>query len=127
VPLQASYTKLTGDRDAAVKMSHHIKRLWNGVRSHDAAYLPGYEIRDSVFSLDTHAGKPLEDVLSAADAEHYLDHQSLVHGCETSSGPEVSWCRAQDEADRTFCNRLVLSGSLLDRVFPNRSKLPRAS
>jgi hypothetical protein len=73
--LKATKLKLTGDVDEAISDGHKIRDIWGYCKSHDANFMPHYELRDSILSSDFihDAGASL----SPEDQTHYLENQEF--------------------------------------------------
>lgn len=76
--LKAVYAKDIGSVDDAIGYVHKIKGLWDACKSHDRNFMPGYEIRDSVFEVYTlERDVRFEERLSKSDFESYSKHAEL--------------------------------------------------
>lgn len=74
--MKATHTKLYGDINKSIKLGHNIKGLWDACKSYDKAFMPAYEIRDSIYSRDFLDGKVFS-TFSVGDQKHFISHQSL--------------------------------------------------
>ncbi len=73
--LKAANTKMTGDINRSIRFSHNIKRIWDDCKAQDPAFMPNYELRDTVFQSDfaTYHGTNL----SNDDHMHYIRNQEF--------------------------------------------------
>ena len=74
--LKGTYGKMTEDIGKAVRFSHKIKKIWDDCKSRDSAFLPDYELRDSILAENLFSGHVLER-LSDDDREHFSRHREL--------------------------------------------------
>lgn len=63
--------------DGKTRLGHEINDLWSDCKNRDPAFMPSYEIRQSVLHAPLFAGKDLSGLLSAPDFEHYYRNSWL--------------------------------------------------
>jgi hypothetical protein len=71
--------KQTGDVGLAINHGHKIKKLWDRCKQEDSAFMPGFDIRQSVFAVDLFApeGIDLYRALSEDNRKHYDENPEL--------------------------------------------------
>jgi len=67
--LKASYAKLSGSVDEAIRFGHDIPKLWNACKI-DNTFMPRFELRSAVLNTEILNTEALSQQLSADDRNH---------------------------------------------------------
>ena len=74
--LKAANTKIDGDINKAINFRHDLPGLLYDCKKKDPAFLPGYELRQSVLDQDLLQGEVYSN-LDKDDRKHFLENQEL--------------------------------------------------
>ena len=74
--LKAAYTKITGNIDQAIGLRHDLPKIWKDCQKEDPAFLPGYELRQSVLDQDLLHGEVYSN-LDKDDRKHFSQNREL--------------------------------------------------
>jgi hypothetical protein len=74
--LKATYTKKTDDINKAIKLGHNIKKIWGSCKELDSAFMPNYEIKDSIYNRNFLKSYEIES-LPFADIVHFSENNEL--------------------------------------------------